>query len=1107
MPDPANPVPPQDTPPAALAGGLGAKIAIRGIGLADLCIRRPVFATMMNLLLVVLGLVSFFSIGIDQFPNVELPIVTVTTTLRGASPEEMETSVTKPLEEIINTVQGIDELSSVTREGISVITIQFLYERSRDVAAQDVRDKVNTILSRLPPGTEPPIIDKFDVDASPVITISISAPRDLREVTYISDKIIKQNLETVLDVGSVNMAGARTRAVQVIVDIDALRARSLTIEDVRVALQAQNVEVPGGRLEQGSRELVVRTLGRMITVPEFENIIIGSLNGENIHLKEVAAVSDSVEDPRSLARLNGENSVTLVVRKQSGSNTIKVIDGVKRRLKELEAIVPTDFKLTVIRDQSRFILRSLAEVNFHLILGAILVAVTVFIFLHDWRGTIIASIAIPASVISTFALMRAMNYSLNNFTMLGLVFAVGIVIDDAIVVLENIHRTMEEKGLNGREAAMLGTKEIALAVLATTLSLVVIFLPLAFMKGRVGLFFSSYGVTVAFAIMVSLFISFTLTPMLASRFLRPSHDEKSRLKKAQGGPLMRWLADMYTVILRWSLQHRWVIVLASFACMGSLWVLLPMAKFNYLPQDDASEFELVFQAPEGSSLERTTTLCTEIEKELKTLRIDGQPVIIDTLATLGETTGRVGKGEGDVTFASIYCRLPDLGGRLDTLLGRTRRWSQFEVMRMVRKVLTQYPDVRSSVQLISGIAQTGRNSDLSFNLMGPDLDKLTEYSSIIVEKMRELPGLADNDTSLANRKPELQVHIDREKASQMGVRVVDVANTLRVLVGGEIISNYKESDDQYDVWLRANARDRSTQEALEQMMLRTPTPAAGAPTPDSQLVQLANFVRLEEARGPNQIDRFQRQRKVTIGGNLAGSSLNEAMTEVKKIVEEMNLPADYQVYFTGRAKQLIETAQNFGIAFALAMVLMYMILAAQFEHFIHPVSIMLAVPLSLPFALFSMILLNEPFNIYAIFGLFMLFGIVKKNGILQVDYTNTLRARGMEREAAILQANRVRLRPILMTTMMLVVSMIPIALGTGPGSGGRASMAKVIIGGQMLCLLLTLLVTPVSYSIFDDWGQGKIFNFRRRAKKPSTTTAPGGLLAPEANQISLPPQS
>ncbi len=496
----------------------------KGVSLADLCIKRPVFATMINLFIVVLGWFSLSSIGIDQFPNVELPIITVTTTLRGASPEEMETSVTKPLEEIINTIQGIDELSSVTTEGVSQITVTFLLERNRDIAAQDVRDKVNTILARLPPNTDPPIIDKFDLDAIPVISISVTAPRDLKEISYITDKFIKQNLETVQDVGSVSMAGARIRAVQVSVDVEKLRAYGLAIEDVRKALDRQNVEIPGGRLNQDPRERTVRTLGRMEAVKDFNELIVANFGGQPVFLKDVARVEDAVEEPRSLSTANGHECVTLIVRKQSGSNTVKVIDGVKKRMEELKAVVPSDFKLQVIRDQSRFIKRSLEEINLHLLLGAMLVALTTFAFLHDWRGTVIACVAIPTSIVSTFVLIRAMGYTLNNFTMLGLVFSVGIVIDDAIVILENIHRTMEEKGWSGPKAASYATGEIALAVMATTLSLVVIFLPLAFMKGRVGMFFSSYGVTVAFAIMVSLFVSFTLTPMLASRFLRHTNN-------------------------------------------------------------------------------------------------------------------------------------------------------------------------------------------------------------------------------------------------------------------------------------------------------------------------------------------------------------------------------------------------------------------------------------------------------------------------------------------------------------------------------------------------------------------------------------------------------
>ncbi|HEY5912541.1 MAG TPA: efflux RND transporter permease subunit, partial [Verrucomicrobiae bacterium] len=999
----------------------------RGLALADLCISRPVFATMVNLLLVVLGWFSFRSIGVDQFPNVDLPIVTVATTLRGASPEEMETSVTKPLEEIINTVQGIDELSSTSLEGISFITVQFLLERNRDVAAQDVRDKVNTILARLPEGTDPPIIDKFDIDAAPVISISVSAPRDLKEITYIADKQLKQNLETVQDVGAVNIVGGRRRAVQIAVDLGRLRAHNLTIDDVSSALEEQNLEVPGGRVDQGTRELVVRTLGRMRDVKDFNNLIVANFQGQPIYLKDIATVADSVEEPRSLSRLNGNNSVTLVIRKQSGSNTVKLIGAVKQRLEELKTILPPDFKLTVIRDQSIFINRSLDELSLHLMLGAVLVALTVFFFLHDWRGTVIASVAIPASLIATFTLMRAMGYTLNNFTMLGMVFAVGIVIDDAIVILENIHRTMEEKGWSGPQAASYATREIALAVLATTLSLVVIFLPLAFMQGRIGRFFSSYGVTVACAIMVSLFISFTLTPMLASRFLRHTDNERLREKKAHGGPIMRAIGGAYIGILRWCLHHRWVVVLSVLGCMASLFVLVKVTAFNFMPQDDASEFEIAFQAPEGSTLQRTSDIATQIEQRVRAIRVDGQPAVTDTLITIGETSGRVGKGEGDVTKGSVYCRLPELGGRFSMLLGRSRRWSQFEAMGQARRILADFPDLRAGVQSVFGMSGGGRNSDIQLNLVGPDLEKLSLYSSQVIEKLRGKKGFVDLDTTLSNRKPELQAHIDRAKASQFGLRVTHIASALRTLVGGDIVGTYKEGDDQYDVWLRANPESRNTEEALDQIMLRIGGGRAGlAAASESSLVQLVNLLSFEESRGPNQIDRYQRQRKVTVIGNLVDYPLSLAMDDVRQAVAELNLPADYRVIFTGRAKTLQETFQNFFLAFGMAMVFMYMILAAQFEHFVHPVSIMLAVPLSLPFALLSMLLLGEPLNIYAIFGLFMLFGIVKKNGILQIDYTNTLRARGLDRESALLQANRVRLRPILMTTMMLVASMVPI---------------------------------------------------------------------------------
>jgi len=1048
-----------------------------GGSLADLCIRRPVFATVINLFLIVIGYISYRGLGVDQYPNVDIPSITVTAALPGASPEEMETSVTKPLEEIVNTVEGIDEMSSRTTEGACRISIQFLFSRSKDDAAQDVRDKVNQVLSRLPQGVEPPIIDKFDTDASPIMQVCLSGPRTLKELSFIAERQVKERLETVPDVGAVTVVGGRRRAVQIALDLDRLRAYGLTVADVRSALAAQNVETPGGRVDQSNRELTLRTLGRVEHVWEFADLDLASRGGVPVRLGDIAKVTDGTEEARSLTRLNGENTVSLLVRKQSGTNTVEVIRGIKKRLEELRAELPPDVRIDVLRDQSRFIERSLDEVGFHLLLGAVLVALTVFLFLHDWRGTLIASLAIPASIIATFTLMRLMGYTLNNFTMLALVFAVGIVVDDAIVVIENIHRMIEERDLDSKSAAILATREIALAVVATTLSLVVILLPIPFMEGRTGRFFASYGVTVSFAILVSMFVSFTLTPMLGSRLLHRTVDEKLRLKRAQGGVLMRWLADRYDSLLGWSLNHRWVVMMLAMGVFATLWPLSRMVGFNFMPIDDSSEIEVTFQTPEGSTLERTAKLATEIEEKLKAMRIDGQPVVLDTLATIGDTSGRAARGEGSVTSVSIYCRLPELGGRIDQFRGLSRRWSQTEAIAQARKVLAEFPGMRTSVQSLSRVSGGSRNADLEVSVAGPELRTLIGLSDKFVAALAADGRFVDVDTSLSYRKPELQARIDRDKAIQFGVSVRDVATTLRTAVGGEIVSTWKEGDEQYDVWLRAEAGDRSSQETIEQTSVR-----AQGPDGKSQFLPLASFVRFVEARGPGQIERYQRQRKVTVLANLNGVALSDGMARAKEIAESLSPPPGYQIVFTGRARSLDETLNSFLKAFGLALIFMYLILAAQFEHFIHPVSILLATPLSLPFALLSMILLGQPLDIYAIFGVFMLFGVVKKNGILQVDYTNTLRATGMPRDEAIRRANRVRLRPILMTTLLLVASMIPIALGTGPGSASRASMAKVIIGGQILCLLLTLLVTPVSYAIFDDWGRG-IF-WRRKSRDP-----------------------
>ncbi len=1012
--------------------------------LVDLCIRRPVATTMFISLLVVLGLFSYRQLAVDLYPNIDFPIVTVTTTLSGASVEEMESGVTKPIEEALNTIEGIDELRSTTSEGLSTILVFFDLERNGEAAAQDVRDKVSTVLSQLPPGTDSPVVAKFDIESTPILSIVVSADRDLREVTEIAKKQIKEDIETQRGVGSVTLLGGLERAINIVLDTDRLAAHGLSIDEVKAAIRAQNVEIPGGRVDQGKKELVLRTMGRVERAEDFRELIVGSAQGRPLTIGDIGVVEDSFVEPRNVARLDGRPAVSLSVRKQTGTNTVQVIDTVKKRLAAIGSTLPPDIRIELVRDQSRFVQRSIDEVKFHLVLAGILVSLTVMLFIANLRATLICAIAIPTSVIATFTVMRYLGFTLNNVTMLALVLATGIVIDDAVVVLENIFRYMEEKGVSARQAASAATAEISLAVLATTFSLVVIFLPVAFMQGQVGRFFNSYGITVAVSILVSLIVSFTLTPMLCARYLTVNLRAHARQRGAYAA-----IDRAYGTALRWALRHRWAVVLMSVAVIASSVPLFKVIGKDFVPHDDQSEFEVTVQTPEGFSLSRTAETLAEIEDRLRQL-----PHVTHLLTTIGDTTGRLRAGEGPVTTGSIYVRLTELEAREQT---------QTELMQQARAIMAEYPDLRTSVQAVNLLVSGGqRFSDLEFDLSGPSLAKLDGYSQGMMEQMRAMPGLVDIDTTLSVRQPELRVAIARDKASIFGIHVRDVASALRTLVGGEPISTFREEQDQIDVWLRAQHANRSDPRAIGDVSIATPS---------GQLVRLANLATLTEERGPAQIDHYNRQRKVTLVANLDQIPLSTAVERVRGIVAGLDLPPTYSVVFGGRAKSLGESGTNFLIAFLLSFVFMYMILAAQFESFVHPITILLALPLSIPFALLSLYLLGETLNIYSVLGLFMLFGIVKKNGILQIDYTNTLRAQGMARDAAIITANHVRLRPILMTTVMLVAGMIPIALGRGPGSGSRAAMAKVIIGGQSLCLLLTLLLTPVAYSLFDDLGQ------------------------------------
>lgn len=1044
--------------------------------LAEICIRRPVFAAMIILALVVVGATSYFRLGVDRFPSVDLPTVNVRTVLPGSSTEETEVEVSQRIEEAVNTVEGIQELRSVTSGGNSFVIATFDLSRDIETAAQDIRDRVSSVVRQLPEDVLPPVVSKFNNDNSPVFTLALSANRPLRELTEIADKQIKVQIERAAGVGEVQIVGGLERAITVAVDADRLAAYNLPITAVRDALRNQNTAVPGGNVTAGPREMSLRTLGRIESPQAFGDLVIAMVGGQPVRIRDIGEATDGTKEQRSVARLNGVPTVTLEVRRQSGANTVAVIDGVQAILARIMPQLPSDVKVQPIRDQSIYIRSALHEINLHLILGSLFASLVVFAFMRSWRSTVIAAVAIPTSVIATFGMMKALDFTLNSVTMLALVLMVGVVIDDAIVVLENIFRFVEEKKMKPMEAAKKATAEIGFAVLSTTLSLVVIFVPVSFMSSISGRFLYQFGITAAVAVLVSLLVSFTLTPTMSARLLR-AEDAAGEGHSREGfyGRIDR----LYVRMLKLAMHHRTLAAGLAILVMLSAIPLTKLIRTEYVPSDvDEAEFELNVNAPEGTSLAAMDEVMRAVEKEVRAV-----PEVRDVLVNAGGGfLGGVNQGSGYVRitpqeerqfsfsrfFSGLFHGDPGLAFR-----GRSQR----EVMTEIRTRLRKLPNIRPGVRNVPSFNIGGGNAEIDFSLRGPDLAALAQYVEALREKSQEL-GIVDADTTLKLDKPELAVHIDRARAADLGVEVADVATALQVMVGGdqEVTRFYDPAaNDEYDVELRLAASDRSDPGTISRLLV----PRAGG-----GLVRMDSLVNLSEQTSASRVDRLDRQRQASLRAGVApGFALSDRIDALRQAVAEMNLPPAYTTAVGGRARELERTRTEFIFAFMLSIVFMYMILASQFESLVHPLTILLSLPIAVPFALFSLWATGNTLNLYSALGVLVLFGVVKKNAILQIDHTNQLRAAGMEREAAIVQGNRDRLRPILMTTLALVAGMLPLAMGGGPGAEERRAVAVVVIGGQSLSLLLTLLATPVFYSLFDDIGKGGWKKLSTRLKR------------------------
>jgi hydrophobic/amphiphilic exporter-1 (mainly G- bacteria), HAE1 family len=1034
--------------------------------LAELCVKRPVFAVMMIMFLVVLGIFSFRDLGVDLFPKADPATVTINVRLPGATSEEVTTQVILPLEEAVSTISGLDELNSQATEGSARITCTFLLEREIESAAQDVREKVAGALRNLPPNILPPIIQKADPDSDAVISIIVAGDKSLRETTEIADKQIKRVLETVDGVGEVSMTGGRTRQIRVYGDAEKLNAHGLTISQLQAAIQNENVEIPGGRIVRGESELGIRTLGRIDAISQFGDIIVSNVNGTPIRVSDVGRVEDSFAEPNTWNMIEGKQAVSLDVRRQSGTNTVKIIAAVKKKLEQIKKTLPPGVTLRIIRDQSVFINASVASLEEHLLFGSLLASLVVLLFIRNLRSVLIAAVAIPTSIIATFTLLKVMDFTLNNMTLLALTLAVGIVIDDAIVVLENIVRYIEEKHYEPKQAAIEATKEITLAVVATTISLVIIFVPIAFMTGYARRYVNQFGWTMAFSVMVSMLVSFTLTPMLSSKMLKrvarkrepepggqgpapdplhPTPDITHQEHTSKDSRFFGWIDRVYGRILAWSLDHRMVVVAVALATFALTFPLNAMVGRDWIPPDDQSEFTVSMNFPEGTSIEGTSRQALEIADRVKQIpEVDFVNPFIH---------------EGLSSHNHIYVRLVDVA---------QRKASNLEVAAKVRKITAEYKNLRSKVIIPSALGGGELYFPVRALILGPDFQKAAELSKQVAERMRGVPGLLDVEASVSLNSPELQVKIDRQRASDLGVRAADVASAVRLMIAGEDqISTYKEGDEQYDVTLQLLPEQQRDREVLARLMI--PSSKVGQ-------VRLDNIATIDRGLGPSRIERYNRQFQVSVNANNAPDfPLDQAARTVTDEIKSIGLPAGYTYRLIGAVKILDETTTNLIIAFLLASIFMYMVLAAQFESFLHPFTIMLSLPLSIPFALLSLWLTGRTLNLWSALGVLLLLGIVKKNGILQVDYTNKLREQGVPLREAILQANHVRLRPILMTTFSIIGGLIPTAIGIGAGSAQRSAIAVTIIGGQSLCLLLTLVVTPVAYSIFGELEGRRVF--------------------------------
>ncbi|HYD48867.1 MAG TPA: efflux RND transporter permease subunit [Terriglobales bacterium] len=1007
--------------------------------LSDTAILRPVFAVMLIGALVAFGLISIGRLGLDLFPRVEFPFVTVTTVLNGAAPETVEREVTQVLEESINTIEGIRSLRSASSDSLSLLFIEFELEHDVAEKAQQVRDKVSAVRAQLPREIDPPVVERVDPDSAPILAVMVSGSVSIRALTEYADKRIKPRLERIGGVGSVQLVGGREREIRIWIDPIRLSGYALSVDDVLAALEREHVEMPGGRIETAQREYTIKTKGKLTSAELFGGIVVLERGGRVVHLRDVALVEDGMAEERTSSYLNGRRGVSMLIRRQSGENTVAVADAVRAELEAIRGQLPPGYEMVEAHDQSRFIRSSVRDVASDLGWGAVLAAGVVLLFLRNVRSTLISAIIIPASLLGTLTIFYIFGFTLNSMTLMALSLSIGGLIDDAIVLIENSYRHMEA-GESAPRAASAATEEIGLTVFATNLTNCAVFVPIAFMAGVVGRFFREFGLVASGAVLVSTLIALTWTPMLCARWLRLQRRQPLVYRGLERG--YSWLERHYRVALAWGLGHRGLVVTCAIASVAASYFVARAVPLNFMSVEDRGELNVWLKLPLGSTPEQTQAVVQQLDGSLRQ-----RPEVKAVFSTIGSGAQK------RVNEAQLYVQM---------VPKEERAIGQLDLMRELRRQLGEgtLRLADFSVEEVPHFSISGaRNAQIMYAVRGPEIDQLHRLSRNLVERMRQAGGYADLAVSYETGKPEIALDISRERAADLGVPALQIGRTISALMAGIRATTFEEGGERYDVRVQVRPEYRDDPSKLDLVRVRAPSGA---------LVPLRNLVSAHIGSGPVQIDRDSRTRAVTIYGNLDGKAAAEADEEVVRFGRELGISGEYELEAIGPTARLRETLAAIGFAFMVALLAMYMILAAQFNSFIHPFTIMVCAPLSFIGAFAALWLSGYSLDLMGQIAFLMLMGLVMKNGILLVDYTNTLRERGRPLREAVLEAGSTRLRPVLMTTVSTICGMLPVVLSQGDGSEWRAPMGLVSIGGLATSTLLTLLVVPVVYTLLDD---------------------------------------